>query len=630
MIDHSPVSKPYGTSAINTQWSYAGTSPTQPTTQDTGNRWTNMNVPRPQGATYGHTTTWQQQSNNHHQKPTNKTDLTSVWSGTAVHVDQHNPSHTVIYEEGSFEPNRNYNRPMYNTPLAPLKPTTTTTTTTASNIVYAQPVGSQEDSKEIFFNTPTKPTSTYFPQYYPTSNRQNHTRHLNPWTPIRPVDLPRHELMPPHQGHNTVYTNTHVQIPTTSQYIPPNQNTQPSPQYPNIPQIYRPIYGTEDAGQKPLPESDFKITTINIDQLPGQIAYNLDDLDQLPSASSRHDNDDNSNFYGGLQPPLDSTSTTTTFNSFLNPQEQSTQLPQPPKTTWPMSSVIGYPKLSNSTIQTFPNQPHYSRPYSEVTHSRNVSWVGRKVPQHSAIKPSHRDPLNSDNSNVKISNTLSPPYYGLNRPLYSNSERKEDNPYPEDQEEAMKEALKLLLRPYLDNENKADDEVAEKVQSHIMNLVSHSDSHPATTSTTTTHKPPLNINTLVPTTTPHQEDVELILAGEQHSLVGVSTIQTGNHETSTSYNLHQTPIQSHDHNSNWHKHHFHDPHHFKIQHSRDFHEKHPNIPIPFEDTTIPISSYNPQTEATTPRNYNFELGIGGDRCPFECGNGKCAEQHQVS
>ncbi|XP_046806928.1 uncharacterized protein LOC111683246 isoform X3 [Lucilia cuprina] len=128
---------------------------------------------------------------------------------------------------------------------------------------------------------------------------------------------------------------------------------------------------------------------------------------------------------------------------------------------------------------------------------------------------------------------------------------------------------------------------------------------------------------------------------EQHSLVGVTTKTTGGHETSTSYNIHQSrPLQSersslkphihnHDHNSNWHKHHSHDTHHFKLQHNREFHEKHPNLPNPFDDTTKPTSSYNPRAESTTPRTYDFDLRAGSSRCPFDCGNGKCVEEHQV-
>ncbi|KAM7357570.1 uncharacterized protein ACRADG_002858 isoform 3-T3 [Cochliomyia hominivorax] len=131
---------------------------------------------------------------------------------------------------------------------------------------------------------------------------------------------------------------------------------------------------------------------------------------------------------------------------------------------------------------------------------------------------------------------------------------------------------------------------------------------------------------------------------EQHNLVGVTTIKGGEHETTTSYNLHQTPpiLQSerstspHNHNSNWHNrhhhnhHHSHDMHNFKFKHNREFHEKHPNLPNPFEDNTRsnPVSSYNTRAEATTPRNYDFDLRAG-NRCPFDCGNGKCVEKHQV-
>ncbi|KAM7357569.1 uncharacterized protein ACRADG_002858 isoform 2-T2 [Cochliomyia hominivorax] len=640
-------SKPYDTTQ---NWSY-GVTATQnqpPTirTQVTENRWTNMNVPRPQAPSYGHTTTWQHTTNTHQHKPPTKPDITPVWSGTAEHVDQRNPAHTIIYEEGTFEPNRNYNPQTFNTPLQPppppppLKPTSTVNSATTSTIVYAQPVGSQEDSKEIFSNTPTKPNKTYNPQYVPITNRQNHTRQISTWTPVRPVDLPQHNLMPPHQGHSSVYTNTRVQIPIAPQFSRPKIYT-PVNQY--IPPL-----DSDSLGQKPLQEPEFKITTINIDQLPGHVSHSLD---QLPSASSKHNRNDDSNLYGGLQPPVDAKiATTTAASPFLDPRQQTTQVPPPATTTRPTKHIVHYPQLSNATIQTFPHQPHYSPPYAEVTHSRNNTWVGRKIPQHSAIKPSYRDPLNSETTNIKITSPPPPQYYGLNPPPHANSEvEDEGNPDAnEEQELAMKAALKLLLKPYLDPEYKLDDNVAEKAQSHIMSIVSNSHKVSTTTETTPTHKPtpPSNQNTLVPTsTTPHQlDDVELILAGEQHNLVGVTTIKGGEHETTTSYNLHQTPpiLQSerstspHNHNSNWHNrhhhnhHHSHDMHNFKFKHNREFHEKHPNLPNPFEDNTRsnPVSSYNTRAEATTPRNYDFDLRAG-NRCPFDCGNGKCVEKHQV-
>lgn len=626
-----------------------------------------MNVHRPQSpspsASYGHTTSWQHTTNTQQQNPPPpppppaplRPDNTPVWSGTAEHVDHRNPAHTIIYEEGTFEPNRNYNRQTFNTPSQPLKPPTTTNST--STVVYAQPVGSQEDSRELFpSNTPTKPLNSYNPpQYYPNTNRQDHTRNLHVLTPIRPVDIPRHDLMPPQQGRDNVYINTHVQIPITQPR--PSQSGRPIPVLPrdpyDRPPAYLPPFGS-DSGQKPLSEPDFKVTTINIDQLPGQISYTLD---QLPAASSKHHTNDDSNLYGGLQPPVGAVATTTPASHFLDVRPQPTQVPPPGPVTQPIKPIVpNYPKLSNATIQTFPHQPHYSPPYAEVTHAHNSSLAGRKIPQQSNIKPYYRDPLNSENTNIKITSPPPPHYYGLNPPPHANRENENNEPNSniDDPELAMKAALKLLLKPYINPESNLDDNVAEKAQSHIMSLVSNT--HLDTT-TTTTHSPPLplNRNTLVPssTTRPHQQDdVELILAGEQHNLVGVTTVKTGDHETSTAYNLHQSPSSSasersslqptkfthnHHHNSNWHKHHHHqhsqDSHKFK--HNREFHEKHPNLPNPFDvattTTTIShsVNSYNPRAEATTPRTYDFDLRVGG-RCPFNCGNGKCVEENQVS
>ncbi|XP_059216986.1 uncharacterized protein LOC106092183 isoform X3 [Stomoxys calcitrans] len=123
-------SKAYG--AAGSQWSYTGTTQNQPghthtytqshhtsTSTNTqhqptytqthtttnqqvgGDRWTIMNRPRPQGATYDQrTTTWQQGSSAF--VPTQETS--NAWSGTAINVDQQSPTHTVIFEEGSLRP----------------------------------------------------------------------------------------------------------------------------------------------------------------------------------------------------------------------------------------------------------------------------------------------------------------------------------------------------------------------------------------------------------------------------------------------------------------------------------------------------------------------------------------------
>lgn len=587
-----------------------------------------MNVPRPQGSSYDQTANWQHTVHTHHLNPPARPNVTPVWSGTAEHIDQRNPTHTTIYEEGSLAPNRNYKPKILNTPLAPLS---STASTTPSNVVYAQPIGSQEDSKEIFSQEPPKPTNIY----YPSVNRQNHTRYINTWTPIRPVEIPRHDLMPSPPTQGNVYTNTRVLVPVIVPGRPPNQ------QHPERPLIYRPPYVGEDTGQVPLAERDFKITTINVDEIPGQKTYTFDDLDQFPSASSKHNVNDDTNLYGGLQPPVFNTPHTTTPTiRYLPPNDQTTQIPVPSRGTIPTSHIPGYTQLTNATIQTFPHQPHYSPPYSEVTHSRNATWFGRKLPSQSGIKSTYPDNSNSESKNVQVTAPLPNHFNDPLSPPPANIRNENEHgiaPNNQDEEEVMKQALKLLLKPYLDPDNKVDDDVAEKAQSHIMSLVAS-----PTTSTSNDHKTPSNKNTLASSTTTAQPDVELILAGEQHHLLGVTTSKTGDRETSTVYNLYQTPLESerssalphqhnHVHNSNWHKNHnhHHTQHHSKTQHNREFHERHPNLPNPFAANPTPSTPINPRAEPTTPTNYDFDLRVGTE-CPFECGNGKCIEQHQVS
>ncbi|XP_011290630.1 uncharacterized protein LOC101896627 isoform X2 [Musca domestica] len=643
---NNPGTQSYG-SGSNNQWSHTTVTQHQPPThtytqqthtttqQAGGDRWTNMNIPRPQGSSSSsydqHSTGWQA-------VPAGRPVTTNVWSGTAINVDRQEPTHTVIYEEGSLQPDRNYNQHTYTkTPLAPLPASGSTTST----VVYAQPIGSQEASEEVFGNGQPHAQfpivqNTHHPHpLTPNLNRENFTRTIhfvtpgNSWTPIvsnaypqvpivthlmPPLEVaaqPVDQLMPPFRKE----PQSHSRYP-----LPANKSpTQPSiPLSPgvNVPitHLMPPNYSPPDEGQRPLTDTDRVITTINIDNYTGQVwpGYDSSQLEPLPSGSRKVVTVHETNLYGGLQPPNFNPPQSSTPRTPAPNSDPKPQIPSPTKSTTPIPLIQGYPKLFNATIQTFPHQPHYSPPYAEVAHSHNATWTtGRKVPQQSAIKPTNR---------LEVSKKL-------------NSEHDEEFSDLKPEQLPLKEALQLMLKPYL-----VDEKLAAKAESHIMNLVAPIDRHPEETTTiptSSTHNPlhALSVSSSTPssplTTTP-QDDVELILAGEQHSLVTTTSVQPGAHKSGTVYDFQHTTVESqhsihfpHDHDqsattttTNWHKHHQHTPssskHHH--QHSRDFHEKHPNLPNPFD---APLESSG------------IDVRINDNSCPFSCGNGKCVAQHEV-
>ncbi|XP_061402940.1 uncharacterized protein LOC133338851 [Musca vetustissima] len=137
----------------------------------------------------------------------------------------------------------------------------------------------------------------------------------------------------------------------------------------------------------------------------------------------------------------------------------------------------------------------------------------------------------------------------------------------------------------------------------------------------------INVDQQSPTHTVIYEEGSLRPDREQHSLVTTTSVQPGSgggHKSGTFYDFQHTTVESqrsthsdHDQTNNWHKHHQHIPssskHHH--QHSRDFHEKHPNLPNPFDD---PFESSR-----------GIDVRMNDNSCPFNCGNGKCIAQHEV-
>lgn len=623
-------------------------------------RWVIMNRSRPSNANNDQTGSWSQINPIVQQAPLHRTTSTQ----------QRTPLHTIMYEEGSLQPNRNYSNQMFNTPLAPFPGTSTTPNTI---IYYAQPVEWEENSGDIF-RSPENPN--YPPPSLPhgqTLNRHNYSREFNftipnnPWRPLRPPYDVRTS------SSNADVSATHL-MPATPSWSPHDVRTQsgnrvqsiPLAPFPNQPQtpiqhILPPSYN-DDVGQLPLDEENF--STMSRD------SKNCSSFDEIRSNSDKVFIVDQTNLYGGLLPPLPCPP-----QNYLDLNDHQKQIPLPLVDTTPTvyTSVVVHPQLSNATIKTFSQQPHYSPSYSGVAHSRNTSWsnssTGRKIPQHSLVKPlysnphpnHHNDKNQDDRNNEGIGTTATTTprtVQGYNDHYYqsantkqlgnNNNDERLSSAEMDNQDLQINEALKLLLRPYAGRNDDVRDEMAERAQEHIMNLIKHTITTSTTTSTTTT----TTIKPFVLTkskNTHEQPDVELILAGEQHNLVGppgavtesISNAQSENDMQPNRLENEHTYISSSSvphHHSNWHKHH-HKSHKHRFQHrhphhSREFHRIHSHLPNPFaneepenSDRDIPII---PQIEATTPKEEVIDLRSNSIRCPFDCGNGKCVQNHEVS
>ncbi|KAL9908665.1 tequila isoform 2-T2 [Glossina fuscipes fuscipes] len=632
---------------------------------EAGDRWVIMNRSRPSNSKNDQTASWSQINPIVEQAPLHRTTSTQ----------QRTPLHTMIYEEGSLQPKRNYSNQMFNTPLAPFPGTVTTPNTV---IYYAQPVEWEENSGDILKSPENPNYSSPSSPHGQNLNRHNYSREFNftvpnnPWRPLRPpndirtfssnADASATHLMsatPSWPSHDvrTQSVNRVYSIPL----VPfPNQPKTP------IQHIVPPSYN-DDVGQLPLGGENFSTMSGS--------SQNCSSFDEIPSNSDKVIIVDQTNLYGGLLPPLPCPS-----RNYLDLNDHQRQVPLPLVNTTPTvyTPMLVHPHLSNATIKTFSQQPHYSPSYSGVAHSRNTSWssssTGRKMPQYSLVKPLHSNPhpnhhndknqddRNNEDSSV-IATTTPGSVQGYNDHYYqpanteqsrsSNNDERFSSAEMDAQDLQINEALKLLLRPYAGRNDDVRDEMAERAQEHIMNLVKQTITTSTTTSTTTT----TTIKPFVLTkskNTHKQPDAELILAGEQHNLVGppgavtesISNAPNENDMQPNRLENERTYISSSSvphHHSNWHKHHYKShkhrfqhrhPHHRDHQHhNREFHRIHPHLPNPFaneelenSDRDIPII---PQIEATTPKEEVIDLRSNSIPCPFDCGNGKCVQNHEI-
>lgn len=601
-----------------------------------GDRWSNIDVQRPIpiDTTYGGA--YSADYDRKQRLPTNGRELqqnsgSNNWIATGSAIDQHTPTQSVIYEEGSLQPNRNYNTfSTYTTPLAPFKPESITATSVNSNvfahettnIYYTQPVGSGENTEEVFDDSkiPTQSSN----RSAINENENNFEQTSNKW-----IAIPNQILLPPKrttepQAEGQDFPPQNIFTPA-SYITPPPGHTRSStadgptlipqnnfdssnlygglqpppppssmiPQSP-LPHLSDPIHKFEQSNPIKSRPSGRSIDEIEPIRAFSTNAQGKPHLLSAPSSMNVYKTDD----------------ITSTPATYLQPPELPT--PAAATATRPYSTTSTRLKpvhnlLENTTIAMFPKDPHYSGSYSNVAHAS--------------------PPKSVDLEDVQNSEDL-----------------------------LMADALRLLLRPYFNRSGTISEENADNGESHIMKL------SPKLTSQTpdiiaSTHSTSKNSSVGAE----NEKEVELILAGEQHSLTTIPT-QNSTHDTRTEFYSKNTRQESKT-NSNWHNHgHSHEFHrkhpnllnpfnedeqtsthtHHRHNHNRAYHQRHPELPNPFVTPEAPqittnfelsnTNLPNSHAESTTPFSVRpgIDVRAGNIDCQFDCGNGNCVKSHEVS
>lgn len=550
------------------------------------------------------------------------------WSGEGTSYNQQAPTQTVLYVEGSLQPKRNYTQsqatsPIYHAPLAPMA------TTPASRVYYAQPVEEEpaatnswprqsfgrkldeslQPSRFHPIPPPSYSSSSSLPgqrplelDYQPDENLQPSRLHPLPSNSLsgqQPLDLdyqPDESRLHPLPSPDSSFQSG--QRPLDLDYQPEDRLDQPPrPLYQRVDSRQQPVdpfegfqppvAGQPSALQPPLSNlAPLNPQTTSTQPSPLQPPLsNLAPLNPAPPALPVPANHrpvyrppaDESNLYGGLQPPLPSVASTTTPSSLR---------------TYPIYPVLG---------QT----PHYSPSYSGVAHSRNSSWA--KVPARAAPDPFNPQDDEDDYDQVEVESTTAQD--GLRPPPFDHQfYNPTQNGSPPDNaitKDALNQALRLLLHPYLNHS--VPESMAEQAEAAIASAISRpptTNSSPTRT-TTTTRKPRPD------------DEVELIVASEQASLNETDmddfvpdegetsrTEQTLNPTTyASSYdtdNLHRSTrrlmiVDSEDSSTvpNYNP----TPTRRGLTHghSRQFHQNHPNLPNPFDK---PRQYYGPNHHHT--------------------------------
>ncbi|EDV50589.1 uncharacterized protein Dere_GG14372, isoform A [Drosophila erecta] len=650
-------SKSYETSGRD-QFGNRYTTRTTTTTRVIGDRWTDMNMQRPSGVGV------EQNPHNHHH------GYNTDWSGQQTSYVQRGPAQSTLYVEGSLEPNRNY--PTYKTPMAPMAPTNT------EGVHYGQPehVPSRQNySRRIDYGSPGNGWKPIPPQqpldldYSPHSPGAKEPQDSLPGQ--KPIDLDYDEEQKPQYPYNGLQPYPDPgspprfypdQLPSGSKPVARQQPVESSPDSSGFPDQQKPLpFDNKPPGSSAPPRHSPN---------PGFPLYN------------------DSNLYGGLLPPKPDAPVNTKPSPPPNPSSSQAPTPQLANRlhTFPI-----YPPVDNKIPLQNPLQPHYSPSYAGIAHSQNASWP--KVSVTSTTPAQDPDPFNpeleepfyddDDFTTTTARNVLVPPpfdhkFYSPQTTIPSLSQDRSAS-VPNSQA-AIKEALKLMLRPYFNHSGNAQEQLAQQAESAIVSMISKppSTTPRPTKSTSSTSKTDLDF------------DAELIKAGEQESLDSVdddyvfpdaretsrteqtldpsTTYASTDFQRSTrraeldpdaypttttmksnwlapghSRDYHRRhpnlpdPFSEHHPNSSPHQHQHH--HRHPHAHSADYHHRHPELPNPFpqKDETPPHQNpkedyallSNPDAEEVTPK-LATRSAVGFDsQCDFDCGNGQCLVKEQV-
>ncbi|XP_023031907.1 uncharacterized protein LOC6643128 isoform X2 [Drosophila willistoni] len=542
-----------------------------------GNRWSSMNMQRPAGIGF---TNYHQQQQQQQVGQVNQQygGEAGGWSGHGTSFTHRIPTQSVLYVEGSLQPNRNY--PSYKTPLAPMAPAST------DHVYYANPVVEEVEEEEE------------------DQQQQHHNHH-------------HHQQPQPHQSHYS--PNSLSRQDFSRDLVGAGQ------QYPNhdLPPL-APLGGqqpldldyTPDAGQQSV-DLDQNLTphSPSHDQFPSETHQEPVDLYDppvkgFPTPSSPLPHQpviDESNLYGGLQPPPPPAPTPAAQPS----TPSTTRLPTNLR-TFPI-----YPPMANVSSPKEVRPPHYSPGYAAVAHSHNTSW--QKIPPPTTTPKAHDpfipsedidDNLDEFGESTTKRHDLSPPPFDhkfYNPTLNSRAAKADSNSDPSNDQRIFGEALRLMLRPYFNHSGNAPEILAKQTESAIATVISKPPTSRTIASTSTTTTPR---NSIRP-----DDDVELIVAGEQESLdietnesdsdsdsvvpdaeetthteqtINPTTYAFGDTQndfhrgtrkvdidsmttTTTTSSTTTATNNKNNNNNNWH-----------TPHNRDFHRRHPNLPDPFE------------------------------------------------
>ncbi|XP_043950595.2 uncharacterized protein LOC108029525 isoform X4 [Drosophila biarmipes] len=712
------------------------TNRTTITTRVIGDRWTNMNMQRPSGVGLE-----QNPHDHHHQQGYNPN-----WSGQETSYVQRQPSQNTLYVEGSLQPNRNY--PTYNTPLAPMSPSQPAEdkkpedeSPVPSRQGYSRRIdhGSPGNGWKPMPPLPSaggqKPINLDYTPHLPGA-REPQSQPQDPLPGQKSIDLdyddqqkiedPFNEPQP-RPGSSPRFYPTGGQKPLNLGYTPyspgawEHQPKDPLPGQRPIDLDYDDQQKAEDpynelqplpgspprfypdqlsSGSKPIGRQQPVDSHLDPSGFPDQ-QRPLDPHNSLQGSNDppRHYPNpglplyNESNLYGGLLPPKPDPPANARTTPPPSPSTSQTPRPQLANR---LHTFPNYPPTGDQTPHQNPQNPHYSPSYAGIAHSRNASWA--KVPVTSTTPRQHPDPFNpeldepfyddDDFTTTTERQALVPPPF--DHKFYSPQSQigvisKDRSGLDPNSQAAMKEALKLMLRPYFNHSGNAQEKLAKQTESAIVSVIS---------------KPPTNLTTptsrTTTSTTPRTDldsDAELIKAGEQESLDSVdddyvfpdaretsrteqtldpsTTYASTDFQRSTrrveldqktptptttttknnwlasghSRDYHRRhpnlpdPFSEHHPNPSPHQHHHRHPHeHRHHEHSADFHRRHPELPNPFpneddnnQQQQVLDEDYellaNPNAEEVTPKlsfRSMFDL-----QCNFDCGNGKCLKKEQV-